>query len=388
MENILKLGKLLLPLAVAGCTDVLGVDFDGYERRDTRAPSGASGAAIRVQHQAIDKVDLLFVVDNSFGMGAKQEILSASIETVLARIANPPCIDPSTGAPTTTQPSDPLQDCEQGRRQLAPITDIHVGTISTSLGGYGAEQCSPALGSFFNETQNDRGRLLTRVDPGYDGLGFVAWDPEGKKSPPGLSDFEQLVSDVKSYVVGAGDRGCGFEAPLEAMYRFLVEPEPYETIERVPCNETDTSNGCAQPSGIDEVLLQQRAAFLRPDSLLAVVILSDENDCSVVTGGQSHLVMQGSVGSQLFFLPRATSVCDSDPNDPCCYSCAQATPSNCTDHDRESDPSCQMGVGLLLRGRRQPEPALLRPETPLRHRLQLFDSALHQRLHAGDHSRR
>jgi hypothetical protein len=36
---------------------------------------------------------------------------------------------------------------------------------------------------------------------------------------------------------------------------------------------------------VDEVLLARRAAFLRPDSLVAIVMLTDENDCSMVPGG-------------------------------------------------------------------------------------------------------
>jgi len=36
--------------------------------------------------------------------------------------------------------------------------------------------------------------------------------------------------------------------------------------------------------GIDETVLQQRADFLRSDSLVSIVVLSDENDCSIIDG--------------------------------------------------------------------------------------------------------
>ncbi len=35
---------------------------------------------------------------------------------------------------------------------------------------------------------------------------------------------------------------------------------------------------------LDKELLDQRAAFLRPDSVVAAIMISDENDCSFTTG--------------------------------------------------------------------------------------------------------
>ena len=68
-----------------------------------------------------------------------------------------------------------------------------------------------------------------------------------------------------------GEFGCGYEMPLEAMNRFLVDPVPYQSL-------LQTNDG-QMPVGIDQVVLDQRAAFLRPDSIVGVVLLSDENDC-------------------------------------------------------------------------------------------------------------
>ena len=47
--------------------------------------------------------------------------------------------------------------------------------------------------------------------------------------------------------------------------------------------------GVATLAGTDMALLQQRADFLRPDSLVAVIALTDENDCSIVDGGARFL---------------------------------------------------------------------------------------------------
>src|SRR5690606_36263121 len=74
-----------------------------------------------------------------------------------------------------------------------------------------------------------------------------------------------------------GDSGCGFEAPLEAMYRFLVDPEPPLSIEK-----RDGPDGPeVVVDGVDEELLALRRQFLSPYSSVVVVILTDEDDCSV-----------------------------------------------------------------------------------------------------------
>jgi hypothetical protein len=87
------------------------------------------------------------------------------------------------------------------------------------------------------------------------------------------------------------------------------------------------------------VLLQQRAQFLRPDSIVAIIMLSDENDCSVIDHGIGYLVGNTDEGA----MPRATSRCDTNPNDPCCMSCVQANwPTECV--DPLSDPNCQAGL--------------------------------------------
>ena len=72
-------------------------------------------------------------------------------------------------------------------------------------------------------------------------------------------------------VQGVGIWGCGIESQLESWYRFLVQPDPYGSL---------ALDAKATPSGndVDTTILQQRKDFLRPDSLVAVIVLTDEND--------------------------------------------------------------------------------------------------------------
>jgi hypothetical protein len=89
--------------------------------------------------------------------------------------------------------------------------------------------------------------------------------------------------------------------------------------------------------GLDENLLAQRKQFLRADSLLAIVMLTDENDCSIQVGGSGFNI----AGSQM---PRATAVCAQNPEDHCCRSCGtvEATPpQGCTALAEDSE--CKKG---------------------------------------------
>jgi hypothetical protein len=275
----------------------------------------------------------------------KQEILALALTDLVQSLVNPPCLD-GNGTPVANQPASGLDACPAGsQRAYAAVTDIHVGVISSSIGGHGADVCpnidNNSCPSGTNTTNNDRGHLLSRTAacgggtvPTYENKGFLAWDPAAKLNPPGESDPVALAQNFKDIVIGAGQIGCGYESQLESWYRFLVDPEPYETISIL--------DNKATPQGIDEVLLAQRADFLRPDSMLVIVNLSDENDCSTREYGQYFYAgqLKNGNGTQ-FHLPRPRSECATDPNDPCCKSCGQA-PGNCP-----VDPTCVDGNGSI-----------------------------------------
>ncbi len=223
--------------------------------------------------------------------------------------------------------ADPNTACAAGfEREFQAIKDIHIGVVTSSLGGHGATICSPDDVNGFNPTEDDKGHLLGLTRPGlttYAGQGFLAWDPAAKYSPAGTADAPQFKTDFTNMVKASGETGCGFEASLEAWYRFLVDPNPPDTVVK-------NAAGITEAQGTDNELLTERINFLRPDSLVAIVMLTDENDCSVADVGLGWLV-----GYQTNTLPTPTSICATDPNNPCCYSCGQGVPQGCT-----PDPIC------------------------------------------------
>jgi hypothetical protein len=331
--------------AVALASSLLGA-CDGRSSIETNPIVDAGSDVVEVDADAAPpprleeatKVDLLLVVDNSRNLDVAHRALAETVPYLIDRLVHPACVNGLGNV--VGAPSAPGGACDLGVRDFAPVTDLHIGLISTSLGGHGADLCSPKSANFV-PSQDDAAHLLTRAAGGagvvttYEDRGFLAWDPGSTYSPAGDGDEQVLTAKLVDLVKGAGEQGCGFESQLESVYRFLVDPNPYAEIV--------VANAKATPSGTDAIVLQQRKDFLRPDSALVILLLTDEDDCSTREGGQFFLAGQSTDpggGSSAFHLPRARVECVSNPRDPCCASCAQATPSGCS--PTTSDPVCQL----------------------------------------------
>jgi hypothetical protein len=238
------------------------------------------------------------------------------------------------------------------------VLDIHVGIITSSLGGHGSDACGTLQAG--KQSNNDKGHLISRKDPSlpdmietYQAYGFLAWDPAQKLQPPGEADLDMdsatdpnataLIPTLHDMLLGAGQIGCGYESQLEAWYRFLVEPDPAESV------SLDAS-GKVVLNGTDQVLLDQRKRFLRPDSALVVVMLTDENDCSIRESGQFYFVAQQMLpNGGPFHLPKARAICDTDPGNECCFSCGQSGPKDANGNPLcANDPTCKTPDGKTV----------------------------------------
>lgn len=339
-------------MGLLGCFALTSLSLIACETTTNVGGSGGSGGSGGNPNPGplskADKVDLLLVVDNSRSMADKQEILARATADLVQSITNPPCIDANGQVGQT--PANPLDPCPPGQaRRHVPVKDMHVGVISTSIGGHGSDACpnvdtnSKECSPNPNTTNNDKAHLLSRTGvcggqdvPTYQNGGYLAWDLNGSFMPPGSNDAAAFAKNIADMVLGVGQIGCGYESQHESWYRFLVDPEPYESITAV--------NNVAVPSGVDNVLLAQRAEFLRPDSMLVILQLSDENDCSINETGQFFLAAQlrNPGGGTPFRMPRARTECATNPNDPCCMSCGQ-DPGNCP-----VDPTCKDGGNIAV----------------------------------------
>ncbi|HKO49076.1 MAG TPA: hypothetical protein VJV79_15195 [Polyangiaceae bacterium] len=282
------------------------------------------GAPPMTSRGVVDKIDLLFMIDNSASMQDKQNLLSDAVPPLVARLVNPICVK-SDGTPSGATASSGVCPAGQGTPEFKPIGDIHIGVVSSSLGAHGGTVCATPTAA--QDTLDDKGRLIPSMRTGvasWNNSGFLAWDASGNaNSPPGERNPRDLITGFKNMLGSVGERGCGYEASLESWYRFLIDPEPPAEVKLVNGQTARSSRLSVNPDGsfgacegCDQTLLAQRKAFLRPDSLVAIVMLSDANDCSIRDDSVGWFV--GSSNR----MPLSSAACATNPNDPCCRSCA------------------------------------------------------------------
>lgn len=196
------------------------------------------------------KLDLLFVIDNSGSMGEEQESMAALLpffaETLLRGDFD----------------RDGVPDFE-------PIVDVHIGVVSTDMGVAGHEgipTCSANAGS------GDDGILRTAPGPGREGCeasypGILAFRPDEHSAD--LAEAIDAYGADLGCMVQLGVSGCGHEQPLEAALKALT-PSSNTAITFM---NGSLGHGDAENAG-----------FLRSDSVLAIVVVTDEEDCSVADG--------------------------------------------------------------------------------------------------------
>jgi hypothetical protein len=303
-----------------------------------------------IHNQAVDKIDLLFMIDNSASMGDKQALLAQAVPDMITRLVNPNCVDTMGNV---TGRSDMMGQCSAGKPEFPAVHDMHIGIVSSSLGGRGGNQCPADAKNEANMNlsshNDDLGHLINRSDDatespvpnaGSPTQNFLAWYPDvqsnkaSTSNPPPPVPPERsvgapgmpmtLIGDFTAMIAGVHEHGCGFEAQNEAWYRFLVQPDPFDHIE--------INNNQGKLVGVDTVILQQRKAFLRPDSLLAVIVVTDENEevaNPLSISGEGWLYESAPFpSSPSYGAPEGTIECTaspgamSGPNDPNCTSCA------------------------------------------------------------------
>jgi hypothetical protein len=215
----------------AGARDT-GTDVDAYVPPSGKCVESAG-------------VDLLLVIDNSNSMGEEQASLIAALPLFLGELVEPP-----------DRNGDGLSD-------WLPITDLQVGVVTTDMGTGGFTVPTCARSDF-----GDDGLLRSTGNSGV--AGCMATYPSFLGYRPGAG---QTVADFSfdiGCVANAGTGGCGFEQPLEAALKALSPGVPTSELSDPPVFFRGTlGHGDRENDG-----------FVRPDTLLAVVVITDEEDCS------------------------------------------------------------------------------------------------------------
>ncbi len=224
---------LALPAAFCACTS-----RSPLEQPPVKTPDAATGQGIDVPGLPAPTcaLDVLFVVDNSPSMDPKQTALAQSFPQMLQQLQQSP----------------------------GGLPDLHIGVASSDMGA-GSE----GIGGNCDRPLGDRG-LLWGNDPTFGAIATVAGTPnngcglnsgarwiEDIQSSDGIGrqqNYTGNLADVFSCLAkGVGVNGCGYEHQLQAV-RVALNPQ----------------------AGIND----ENVGFVRNKGYLAIVLVTDEDDCS------------------------------------------------------------------------------------------------------------
>jgi hypothetical protein len=246
-------------------------------------PCTVSTVSLDAAQSGTDQVDMLFMIDNSASMSEEQQKLNAQ----LARLVQVLTSGDFDGVPNA-----------DGELDFRPVGSLRLGVVSSDLGVAGVNGIWSCGSNAF---------LPTDQAPAFDALGTID-KPFGDdavlnnstavavtgvtiRNPPATGQPVQAVppraecnaaslplfleypnggsaADIAGWfscISELGVNGCAIEQQLESTYKALA-----------PSTDRSFSRGSAghgPPMG-------RNAAFLRPEAILALVVVTDEEDCS------------------------------------------------------------------------------------------------------------
>jgi len=204
-------------------------------------------------------IDILFVIDDSPSMADKQTNLKNNFPNFI----------------------NVLNTIEGG------LPNVHLGVVTSDLGASGADgMVAPAIpGSVGGCSSTGKNGALQTYTAGAAVTGKFISDVASATPGTRTKNYTGTLASAFSTIASAGAAGCGFEQHIEAAKRAL--------------QTTNTAN----------------AGFIRPTAYLAIIILADEDDCSM-----EHTTLLTSDTTQLgplqsFRCTRYGIICDTGGTD-------------------------------------------------------------------------
>jgi hypothetical protein len=219
------LGAIMLGPLFAGCTSR---SFEIPQPKDEKVSE-------KYYPQSIEKeVDILFVIDDSGSMEQEQANLLNNFPKLVEALRSP-----KLGADASGKP------CNDSDKSGCKIPNVHLGVVSSDLGAgnFGLPSCEQS-GGLGGKLQN-KARTAGCPTPTQAYISYT----EGQTNISGCQgDAIECVKQAFTCIARLGIQGCGFESQLEAARKALTE-------------------------GVNP-------GFLRKDAFLAIVFITDEDDCS------------------------------------------------------------------------------------------------------------
>ncbi len=233
MRALIYLVGILFLAILSGCTMASRHTDDGGSSEDDGDVDPWCTYSSFVQSES-NEVDILFVVDNSNSMNEEQNVLAEQIVIMTQEL-----IDPSDeGAPA--------------------VQDLHMGIVTTDMGsgGYQIQTCSNPMNGDYGVLQNTS--WLSNCEGTYSAndcdRALCPWlDHSVAYHDDGTVPGDSPIWEDFGCVATLGTGGCGFEQQLESsLVALTIQSEPGMPNE----------------------------GFVREDSLLAIIYVTDEDDCS------------------------------------------------------------------------------------------------------------
>jgi hypothetical protein len=193
-------------------------------QRDASGAGGIGGFGRTYEKNVSRAVDILFLIDDSDELLTAQQKLLVDFQSLI-----------------TTLQSGP-----------GGMPDLHIGVISPDMGaGDGTIPGCNASGGKNGILQHPTRGILPCAGTLQAGATYISKSGE-------VANYTGEIAEVFKCIGGLGESGCGFEHPFAAILRAL--------------------GADGRPAPADN------AGFLRPDASLAIVMLTNEDDCSASPG--------------------------------------------------------------------------------------------------------
>lgn len=191
----------------------------------------------------VESLDVLFVVDDSPSMAEEQKLLREALPRFVRVLA--------TGDRNLNDAVD-----------FRPPKSLHLGVITTDMGLPTAVEVP---GCTEGDRLGDDGRLVQMATPEAVSTGCEASYPRYLTHATGY-DADALGENL-GCLAEVGTEGCGIGQPLEATLKALAFEAP-----EIRFRDGTSGHGLTHNDG-----------FVRDDSLLVVVVVTDRDDCSLET---------------------------------------------------------------------------------------------------------
>jgi len=220
-------------------------------------PCLVSTVSRKVTVTSINKVDLLFVVDNSASMESKQNSLKAQFPRMIQVL--------STGMRSANDQSP-----------FPPVRDMHLAVVSSDMGVFGQ---AGIMGCDPNGGDDGRFKNVSSGDPGCQATypAFLSYDAT-------RDDPMQIGVDF-GCIASLGAMGCTFENQLEAPLKALSPQVPRAMDVAVPPQALTFLGPAGPTTGRGDLAPPDGSlGFVRYDAadpaVLAIILLTDEDDQS------------------------------------------------------------------------------------------------------------